>query len=134
MNIGIIGCGNISDTYFDSQKIFNNLNIISCADIKKDLADKKSTQYNVKSESVDDLFKNDSIDLILNLTIPSAHKEIITRSLENGKHCFSEKPLAINIEEGLKLERQSFYRMLDNKNKIIGIKSFLEKKEPKWED
>lgn len=39
-----------------------------------------------------------------------------------------------NIEEGLKLERQSFYRMLDNKNKIIGIKSFLDKKEAKWEE
>ena len=29
MNIGIIGCGNISDTYFNSQKIFNNFNIVT---------------------------------------------------------------------------------------------------------
>ena len=39
MNIGVIGCGNISDTYFESQKIFNNLNIIACSDLKKDLSD-----------------------------------------------------------------------------------------------
>ncbi len=107
MNIGIIGCGNISDTYFESQKIFNNLNIIACADLVKDFADKKANQFNVKSQSVDDLLKNEGIDLVLNLTIPSAHKEIIIRSLENGKHCFSEKPLAINFKDGLEIEKVS---------------------------
>ena len=42
MNIGIIGCGNISDTYFNSQNIFKNINITACSDIIKDLADKNS--------------------------------------------------------------------------------------------
>ena len=107
MNIGIIGCGNIADTYFESQKIFNNLNIIACADIVKDFADQKANQYNIKSQSVDDLLKNEDIDLILNLTVPSAHKEIIIRSLENGKYCFSEKPLAINLKDGLEIEEVS---------------------------
>ena len=113
MNIGIIGCGNISDTYFESQKIFNNLNIIACADIVHDLAHQKANQYNIKLQSVDDLFKNEDIDLILNLTIPSAHKEIIIRSLESKKHCFSEKPLAINFKEGLEIER------ISKKNKLL---------------
>ena len=39
MNIGLIGCGNISDTYFESQNIFNNLKIVACADIVQELAD-----------------------------------------------------------------------------------------------
>tara|TARA_B100000575_G_C23099916_1_gene634575 strand:+ start:455 stop:1582 length:1128 start_codon:yes stop_codon:yes gene_type:complete len=104
MNIGIIGCGNISDTYFESQKIFNNINIVACADIIKELANLKASQYNIKSQTVDELLLNDDIDLILNLTIPSAHKQIIMRSLENGKHCFSEKPLAINFKDGLDIK------------------------------
>ena len=41
MNIGIVGCGNISDTYFNAQKIFKNLKILICSDIIKELADKK---------------------------------------------------------------------------------------------
>ncbi len=107
MNIGIIGCGNISDTYFESQKIFNNLNILVCADLVKEIADKKAHQYNILSQSVDDLFQNEDIDIILNLTTPVAHKEVIIRSLENGKHCFSEKPLATNFKEGLKIQEIS---------------------------
>ena len=107
MNIGIIGCGNISDTYFDSQSIFKNIKITACADIIQDLSDKKALEYNVKSFTVDDLLKNEDIDMVLNLTIPSAHKEIIIKSLENGKHCFSEKPLAINYKEGLEIKKIS---------------------------
>ena len=107
MKIGVVGCGNISDTYFESQKIFNNINIVACADIIKELADKKASQYDLKSQSVEELLKNEEIDLVLNLTIPSVHKEIIIRSLENKKHCFSEKPLAINLQDGLEIKKIS---------------------------
>ncbi len=107
MNIGLIGCGNISDTYFDSQNIFKNIKITGCADIIKELSEKKASKYNIKSYNIDDLFKSEEIDLILNLTIPNAHKEIIIKSLENGKHCFSEKPLAINLKEGLHIQKIS---------------------------
>ena len=112
MNIGIIGCGNISNTYFNSQKIFNNLNIIACADLKKEVADAKAEEYNVKSYDVDQLFSNNDINIILNLTIPNAHKEITIKSLENGKHCFSEKPLAINFNDGLEIEKISAQKNL----------------------
>ena len=107
MNIGIVGCGNISDTYFESQEIFKNLNIVSCADIIKDFADQKANKYGIKSETVEELLKNKDIDLILNLTIPSVHKDIIISALENGKHCFTEKPLAINFSDGLKIKEIS---------------------------
>ena len=113
MNIGIIGCGNISDTYFNSQSIFNNIKITACADKIQELSEKKASQYNIQSFTVDDLFKNKDIDLVLNLTIPSAHKEIIIKSLENGKHCFSEKPLAINFKEGLEIQK------ISNEKKLI---------------
>ena len=104
MNIGIIGCGNISDTYFNSQQIFNNINIIGCSDILEGLADSKAEKYQIKSYSVEGLLKNKDIDIILNLTIPNVHKDIIIKSLKNGKHCFSEKPLATNFKDGLEIE------------------------------
>tara|TARA_Y100001970_G_scaffold6328_1_gene7186 strand:+ start:165 stop:1289 length:1125 start_codon:yes stop_codon:yes gene_type:complete len=105
MKVGIIGCGNISETYFNCQKIFNNFEITACADINKEYASKSAEQFNVKAQSVDEILSNKEIDLIINLTIPSAHKEIIIKSLNAGKHCFSEKPLAINMEEGLEIQK-----------------------------
>ncbi len=100
MRVGIIGCGNISETYFNSQNIYNNINIISCADIDDSVSKQSAAKFNIKSESVDEILLNDEIDIIINLTIPSAHKKIILDSLSSGKHCFSEKPLAMNFSEG----------------------------------
>ena len=100
MRVGIIGCGNISETYFNCQNIYNNFDIIACADIDTKAAKKSAEKFNVKAQSVEDLLSNPEIDLIINLTIPSAHKEVIINSLNAGKHCFSEKPLAMNFDEG----------------------------------
>ena len=100
MRVGIIGCGNISETYFNCQNIYNNFNVIACADIETDAAKKSAEKFNVKAQSIEDLLSNSEIDLIINLTIPSAHKEVIINSLKAGKHCFSEKPLAMNFDEG----------------------------------
>ena len=100
MRVGIIGCGNISETYFNCQNIYNNFNVVACADIDIEVAKKSAEKFNVKAQSVNDILSNQEVDLIINLTIPSAHKEIIIKSLNAGKHCFSEKPLAMNFAEG----------------------------------
>ena len=42
MKVGIIGCGNISETYFNCQKIFNNIEIIACADLNNEFAIKSA--------------------------------------------------------------------------------------------
>ena len=117
MRAGIIGCGNISETYFNCQNIYNNFNVIACADIEKDAAKKSAEKFNVKAQSVEDLLSNSDIDLIINLTVPSAHKEIIINSLKAGKHCFSEKPLAMNFDDGKEIYELSKQKKLDDKNK-----------------
>ena len=115
MRVGIIGCGNISETYFNCQNIYNNFKVVSCADINTDLAKKSAEKFNVKTQSVEDLLSNSDIDLIINLTIPSAHKEVIINSLNAGKHCFSEKPLAMNFNEG-----KEIYDLAKSKNLYVG--------------
>ena len=76
MNIGIVGCGNISETYFECQKIFNNFKIVACADINNEAASNAASKYNVKALSVDEILENNEIDLIINLTIPAAPKNV----------------------------------------------------------
>ena len=61
--------------------------------------------YKIESLSVKQILKDKNIDIILNLTIPSAHYSISKKAILNGKHVYSEKPLATNFNEGKKLIR-----------------------------
>ena len=101
--VGLIGCGHISETYFRAHKYFNNFKIIKCADLKEKVAIKCSKNYGIKSLSVSNLLKDKEIEIILNLTPPKSHYQIAKKALLNGKHVYSEKPLAINLEDGKEL-------------------------------
>ncbi len=101
--IGLIGCGHIAETYFRAEKYFNNIKIIKCADINEKASKRCALNFGIKSVTVNELLKDDEIEIILNLTIPKAHYQISKKALINGKHIYSEKPLAIHLNDGKKL-------------------------------
>ena len=101
--VGLIGCGHISETYFKAEKYFNNIKIVKCADIIHQNALKCAKIYNIEALSVNDLLKDREVEIILNLTIPKAHYQVARKSLISGKHVYSEKPLAINFNDGKEL-------------------------------
>ena len=103
INVGLIGCGHIAETYFRAHKYFKNFKIIKCADINKKAAEKCAKIYKIESASVNELLKDKKIQIILNLTIPTAHYSVAKKSLLSGKHVYSEKPLAVNFNHGLEL-------------------------------
>tara|TARA_Y100000590_G_scaffold296320_1_gene333907 strand:- start:1311 stop:2459 length:1149 start_codon:yes stop_codon:yes gene_type:complete len=103
INIGLIGCGHISETYFRSRDYFNNINITSCADVNIEAANKCAKEYNISSKSVDDLLNDKEIDIILNLTNPTSHYKTIKETLLAGKHSYCEKPLSISFDQGKEL-------------------------------
>ena len=98
--IGLIGCGHIAETYFRAEKYFNNIKIIKCADINEKASKRCALNFGIKSVTVNELLKDKEIEIILNLTIPKAHYQISKKALINGKHVYSEKPLAINLNDG----------------------------------
>ena len=101
--IGLIGCGHIAETYFRAEKYFNNIKIIKCADINEKASKRCALNFGIQSVTVNELHKDKEIEIILNLTIPKAHYQISKKALINGKHVYSEKPLAINLNDGKKL-------------------------------
>ena len=110
--VGLIGCGHISETYFRAQQYFNNIKIVKCADINHANAIKCAKTYRIKALSVKDLLKDQEVEIILNLTIPKAHYQVAKQSLLNGKHVYSEKPMAINFKDGLDIVKLAKKRKL----------------------
>jgi predicted dehydrogenase len=72
------------------------LEIVACADLDIDRAKARAEEYSIpKYCTADELLADSDVEIVVNLTIPSAHAEVHLRALENGKHTYGEKPLAI---------------------------------------
>jgi predicted dehydrogenase len=111
--LGIIGCGNISSTYLQTPQLFNNLEIVACADIDLARAQAQAQAFAIaKACSVDELLADPEIELVVNLTIPAAHASISQASLAAGKSVYSEKPLAITGSDGMQLLKTAQQRHL----------------------
>ncbi|MCD8481539.1 MAG: Gfo/Idh/MocA family oxidoreductase [Verrucomicrobia bacterium] len=97
---GIIGCGAISQAYFNGCKLFRAIDLVACADLNPDAARAKAEQNNVRAMSVDELLADPDIQIVINLTVPQAHAKVSMQILQAGKHVHLEKPLAMSVEEG----------------------------------
>jgi predicted dehydrogenase len=103
LNVGIIGCGNISGIYLRNIPAFRGLTLRACADLRPEVAQAQASRHGIEALTVDELLARDDIDLVLNLTIPNAHFGVSLAALSAGKHVFSEKPLAVDFEQGRRL-------------------------------
>ena len=92
INVGIIGCGNVSSQYLNAAKFFQSFQISALADLELARAEARAAEFKVeKALSVDDLLAADDVQLIVNLTIPSVHAGVSKQILDAGKAVYSEK-------------------------------------------
>ena len=104
INVGIIGCGNISSIYMKNIPSFKHLHLSACADLDIQRAREQAQKHGIPyAYTVEQLLADPKIDLVINLTIPKAHASVCIQALEAGKHIYVEKPLAISREEGKKI-------------------------------
>ncbi len=111
-NIGIIGCGVISETYFRLAPLFRGMKIVACADVVPAVAKARAEQYSVAAMSIDEMLANDEIDVVINLTVPAAHYDVTKSILSADKHAYSEKPLTLSAREAKKLVAEADRRGL----------------------
>lgn len=97
--IGIIGCGNISSIYLESDRKFSNITITKVADLDMERAIAQATKYDKQAVSVDELLADPSVEIIINLTVPRAHGPVALSALNAGKSVYDEKPLATERED-----------------------------------
>lgn len=105
MKVGVVGCGMISEIYLKNitTEFTNILEVYACADMNPAAAKARAEQFGIRTMTVEELLADQEIEIVLNLTIPAAHYEISKKALLAGKHAYSEKPLAIHLEEGQEL-------------------------------
>lgn len=107
---GIIGCGNVTEV--KSGPAFNkikNSRLIAVMRRNAELAEDYAKRHNVPkfySDAVD-LISDPEINAVYVATPPDSHAKYAIMSIKAGKPVYIEKPMAVNHEECLKINKAS---------------------------
>jgi predicted dehydrogenase len=100
----IVGCGNIANTYAQQISNYPTVEVLGYSDLVPERAAELVSKFGGQAyASLEHVLADPEVEVIVNLTIHHAHVEVITRSLEAGKHVYSEKPLATSLAEAAAL-------------------------------
>lgn len=104
MNIAIVGCGFVGDYYLATLPGHPELKLIGVTDRDPDRATRFARFHNLhRFASLDDVLSDDRVEIVLNLTNPASHYEVTKACLDAGKHVYSEKPLAMALDQAKSL-------------------------------
>ena len=97
----IIGTGYVADLYLRSLKLYPEIEIAGCHDRDPDRMAQFCSHWSLPAmDSFSTLLDQPAPgDILLNLTNPSAHYEVSRAGLEAGFHVYSEKPLAMQMDQ-----------------------------------
>ena len=102
LRLGVMGAGNYAKAVFlpNVKKVggVDRQTIVSSTGVSASHAAKKFA-FQFASSSESDILDNPDINLVAILTRHNQHASQVITALQNGKHVFCEKPLAINLDE-----------------------------------
>jgi predicted dehydrogenase len=94
---------------------FSIIDMVGCCDLRPERAREKAEQFGIQALTFEDIQKDLSIELVINLTTPKTHYKVIKQLLQMGKHVYTEKVLSLTLEEGKEL-----VKLADEKNLYLG--------------
>ncbi len=85
--------------------MFKEVEIVGVCDLIPERAAKAAEEYGIKKiyKDMHELFADDAVDIVLNLTRPYEHFDVTMAAIKAKKHVYSEKPLGVTLEEGQEL-------------------------------
>lgn len=105
--IAYVGCGFVADFYHIClANAEDQLELQGVYDIDPDRLHQFASHHGLKRYgSFEELLCDETVSIVLNLTNPHAHYEVSKACLNAGKHVYSEKPLAMDVDQAADLVR-----------------------------
>ncbi|MDX1933706.1 MAG: Gfo/Idh/MocA family oxidoreductase [Capsulimonadales bacterium] len=96
VRIGVIGCGQIAQQHFTTYKDIPDAEIVACADINPEAADKSAAKFDIPNVyyNAHDMLRRDDLDAIDVCLHNNLHISGTLAALESGRHVYCEKPMA----------------------------------------
>jgi predicted dehydrogenase len=98
LGVGVLGCGNVSAQYLPNGPRLDALRFVACADLDPAAAERLAAEFGLAACTPDELLVRDDVHVVLGLTPPDTHADVALDAISAGKHIYTEKPLATNLE------------------------------------
>ena len=100
----LIGSGAISEKYLTNiTKKFHVIDMVGCSDLIPERSAQRAEQFGIRQMTNEEILSDPTIEIVVNTTYPLSHYEVTKAALLAGKHVYTEKMLAVTLEEGLEL-------------------------------
>ena len=108
----LIGCGSISKVHLDALSHMDNVELVSVADVKEDLAKARAEQYGCAyTTDWTEYVSRDDIDVVHICTPHYLHAPMAIALLDSGKRVLTEKPMASEVADAEEMIRHSDGRL-----------------------
>jgi len=101
MNIGLVGCGRVSEIHMNAYKNIPEAKVVAVSDINLERAKVFAQKYDIQKayKNALELFEMGNLDFVDICTPISTHAEIVCEAANYGHNIFLEKPMARNSKE-----------------------------------
>ncbi|MGA2449618.1 MAG: Gfo/Idh/MocA family oxidoreductase [Polyangiaceae bacterium] len=104
MRLAIVGCGFVADFYAKTLTNHPELELVGVFDRDAPRSRRYAALNGVREyASLDELLRDRSTEIVVNLTNPASHYAVSKAALDAGKHVYSEKPLSTTFSEAEQL-------------------------------
>lgn len=101
----IVGCGDISSVYLENMiHRFSVLEVVCCCSARGESARRQAKRFGIQAVEFEDILKDDTIELAVNLTPPKVHYQLIRDLLNAGKHVYTEKVVTADFDQAMELK------------------------------
>lgn len=107
LRVGVIGVGSISDFHIQPYIDNKDVELVAFCDIDEKRLKEKAEKYKVEKtfQDYNEMLKMDDLDAVSICTWNNSHAPIAIAVLRSGKNVLNEKPLCINVDEALEVEK-----------------------------
>lgn len=110
LRVGIVGCGRVTeDLHLPSLQHVKGVEVFALAELEEDRLNRVADRFGVEHRYLryEDLVKNPLVQIVAVCVPAASHAEIALAALDEGKHVFVEKPLALSLDEADQIVERS---------------------------
>jgi predicted dehydrogenase len=110
ISVAVVGTGEIATKARIPAYLANrHVDLVGLVDVDKKKAEKTARKLNIGNvfESIDELYEKQDVDAVSICTPPHTHADLAIKALSHGSHVLCEKPMANDVEKGIRMVRAS---------------------------